>query len=457
MGRWYEYMMNMRERIRWIRSEVDNIVHKIMEQFYIYVILYIIVIVYPDSIGRRTEVYHSRSGKEYVPKSKRGKIRKAITEVSSRYIFKWAETVTKWCESINLKRRPRKYDPKKFMKGRSVIKKYMERASRIIAYSVVAMTAGNTQSKSKEEQIVARFDTDSDEIGIDNRCSACISHKIEDFIGAPIETNKTIKGFGGSRVENIMKGTIKWKWSDDSGRNHTFIIPNSYYVPSGSVRLLSPQHWAQSLMRQQGNKDEIAGCDTKHNKVIMYWDKGSSKLTIPISKNNNVATFFLAAGYRKFGLFCEQAEIDYEKQMREPMICMPVDIEKQEIIQEEEKNKNEMKLNWPKLRGVGTYLDMDKRSIEESERDRKGDPKMGSSIEAEFLNIHQRYGHISFRRLKEMAEQGIINKKYSRSRIPVCSTCRFAKASKRRWRDKPRSIDQTIDKEVKPGGRVSVK
>ena len=225
----------MRERIRWIRLEVDNTVRKIMEQLYIYIILYIIVIVYPNSIGRRTEVCHCRSGKEYVPKGKRGKIQKVITEVISRYIFKWAEKVTKWCESIKLKRRQRKYGPKRFMNEESVIKKYMKRATRIIAYLVVAMTAGNTQSKSKEEQIVARFDTDSDEIGIDNRCSACISHKIEDFIGAPIETDKTIKGFGGSRVKNIMKGTIKWKWSDDSGRNHTFIIPNSYYVPSGSV------------------------------------------------------------------------------------------------------------------------------------------------------------------------------------------------------------------------------
>ena len=39
------------------------------------------------------------------------------------------------------------------------------------------------------------FDTDSRPIGIDNRCSACISHKKEDFVGELKSTKKTIRGF----------------------------------------------------------------------------------------------------------------------------------------------------------------------------------------------------------------------------------------------------------------------
>lgn len=42
----------------------------------------------------------------------------------------------------------------------------------------------------------------------------------------------------------IMKGTIRWKWLDEDGMEHTFSNPNSFYVPSGKV-CLSPQHWAQ--------------------------------------------------------------------------------------------------------------------------------------------------------------------------------------------------------------------
>ena len=44
---------------------------------------------------------------------------------------------------------------------------------------------------------IARFDTDSIQIGVDNRCSATMSHDISDFIGPLEPTNRTIKGFGG--------------------------------------------------------------------------------------------------------------------------------------------------------------------------------------------------------------------------------------------------------------------
>ena len=92
-----------------------------------------------------------------------------------------------------------------------------------------------------QERIV-RFDTDVKPIGVDNRCSACISPYIEDFIGPLEDTNKTIKGFAGARTDNPKMGTLRWQWADDSGKRDTFEIPNSYYVPSCKLRLLSPQH-----------------------------------------------------------------------------------------------------------------------------------------------------------------------------------------------------------------------
>ena len=57
-----------------------------------------------------------------------------------------------------------------------------------------------------QERIV-RFDTDAKPIRVDNRCSACISPYIEDFIGPLEDTNKTIKGFAGARTDNPKMGT----------------------------------------------------------------------------------------------------------------------------------------------------------------------------------------------------------------------------------------------------------
>ena len=59
--------------------------------------------------------------------------------------------------------------------------------------SVVAM-----KSTTHTER-VAQFDTDSGPLGIDNRCSACISHIKADFIGELIPCTRTIKGFRGTR------------------------------------------------------------------------------------------------------------------------------------------------------------------------------------------------------------------------------------------------------------------
>ena len=60
-----------------------------------------------------------------------------------------------------------------------------------------------------QERIV-RFDTDVKPIGVDNRCSACISPYIDDFIGPLEDTNKTIKGFAGTRMDNPKMGTLRW-------------------------------------------------------------------------------------------------------------------------------------------------------------------------------------------------------------------------------------------------------
>ena len=54
------------------------------------------------------------------------------------------------------------------------------------------------------------FYTDSAPVGVDNRCSGCISHKVIDFIGELVHCNRTTKGSGGTRTTNIKMGTIEW-------------------------------------------------------------------------------------------------------------------------------------------------------------------------------------------------------------------------------------------------------
>ena len=91
-----------------------------------------------------------------------------------------------------------------------------------IAYHAVAMQA----SKGKHSTIM-HFDTNAGNIGLDNRASACISHESTDFVGELRESNRVIKSFSGGRTKSPMVGTLKWRWLDDDGKEHTSIIPLS--------------------------------------------------------------------------------------------------------------------------------------------------------------------------------------------------------------------------------------
>ena len=92
-------------------------------------------------------------------------------------------------------------------------------------YSIMAMEA-----KPNMKTNSVRFDTDSAPVGIDNRCTGCIFHVAEDFVGQLRDSDKSIKGFGGSRTSNIKIGTLSWKWMDNEGKESKFLIPIIHFT-----------------------------------------------------------------------------------------------------------------------------------------------------------------------------------------------------------------------------------
>ena len=124
----------------------------------------------------------------------------------------------------------------------------------------------------------ASFDTDSGPRGIDNRCRGCMSNKSSKFDGELLPVKQFIKDFGGSRTYNVMVGTIKWKVEEDSGKVHTFRIPNSYYVPDGGVRLFSPQHWANTQKDRKPTQD--TGSTTLADRVTLFWHQRHLSKTV---------------------------------------------------------------------------------------------------------------------------------------------------------------------------------
>jgi hypothetical protein len=200
-----------------------------------------------------------------------------------------ADPISKWANS----RKERKTIFEQTKIARRMQKGNGKKRMAFLAFATVAMqgTGGLKDNHTS-------FDTDSAPIGIDNRCTGCISHRIEDFEGPLQESNRAIKGFGGTRTTNVKIGTIVWRWNDNQGKHHKFVIPKSFYVPQGNVRLLSPQHWAQT---QKDRKPTAGtGSETLDDKITLFWKQRKYKLTLPLGRNDNVATFTLADGFKSF-------------------------------------------------------------------------------------------------------------------------------------------------------------
>ena len=72
------------------------------------------------------------------------------------------------------------------------------------------------------------------------------------------------------------------------------------------------------------------------------------------------------------------------------------------------------------------------------------------------LRYHYQYGHISFQRLKKMAEQKVIPRRLKDIPTPACLACHYAKATKRPWRHKSQKHYKPPPPPTLPGEVVSV-
>ena len=302
----------------------------------------------------------------------------------------------------------------------------------VMVFSAAAKSAG-----------ITTFDTDSGEVGIDNRASGCFSHMISDFVGPMRNCNKVVKGFGGSRTSNVKMGTLKLSWDDDRGDKTTHLIPNSYYSKAGGVRLLSPQHFAQELHKE----DRTIGSRTTAREISLTWGNGSIK-TVPLDRKSNVATFHLSPGYDRFNAFCVQANIEADHDDN------PIHTQWQsEQLDHRDADHTETPVRtWPSI-GMNRFsLAGERRIIDNygSSDDKK------RSLESEMLQIHYNMGHIHPERLKIMAKQGVIPPKFQHVKMPFCAACAFGKATRNPWRSRSTNNKDEVERPRSPGEVVSV-
>ena len=158
-------------------------------------------IIGPPGNSRRAARARRRRDQHYLLRSKPKRTRKRT--VAGGYSIGNLLSIFKAKDGQNPARREREHKMRSALRSLQPDHSPFDRRRRaitgLIVMSVMAMRTENMSIKHHK----AYFDTDSKSIGIDNRCSACISHDLNDFVGEVYKTDRVIKGFAGTRTTNV--------------------------------------------------------------------------------------------------------------------------------------------------------------------------------------------------------------------------------------------------------------
>ena len=330
-----------------------------------------------------------------------------------------------------------------------------------------------------------RFDSDSYLMGVDGHASYCMANSTDQFDGdlRLIDGDHQVDGIGsGIAIKGI--GTFKFRLEDDEGQVHTIRVPNSLYVPSLKRVLLAPHHWAQEA---HDNVPTPRGTwmATYDDCIILYWNQGTYKRTIPLSKNTNTPLTRTASGtktYRAYSAVIEALKACTPHSRKEHVLQRPNSRESatdsDEFIADEnlllsshrkEKVVDDTSADDDTVRHSNTVTGMPTKSLHDSKIERAGpltfDPcpdttheeshvHVASDNQTELMHWHYRLGHLSFPKLKVLAKLGEIPKHLANVLPPVCAGCAFGAMTKVPWRGKEAA--KTLFKATKPGQCVSV-
>jgi hypothetical protein len=252
------------------------------------------------------------------------------------------------------------------------------------------------------------FDTESFPIKIDNCCTRTMSHRKRDFVVGSMKPvqNLTVKGYGGSNTSITHHGTISWTIQDDNGTSQTLLIPNSFYVPSSTIRLLSPQHMAQQMKQMNDHFPMRRGtwCAMYDDAITLQWNQRKYTKRVKVDpESSNVGTIWSVPGYQAHNRFCVNMATLVDDWNGIPQ-CYKVNLEESEI----NNSNNDI------IEHKGSVTEHGEEQVTTHSNDfridgpiSKGDqkePEWYDSDTEKLLQWHHRLSHVSMARLQRMAK-----------------------------------------------------
>jgi hypothetical protein len=284
-------------------------------------------------------------------------------------------------------------------------------------------------------------------------------------------------------------GTIKLKIYDDDGVIHDILIPNSYYVPMGQSRLLSPQHWAQ-----QANDTfpfrHGTWCATYNDCIICYWNQQKHKVTVRLDPGcSNVGTIDNASGVNTALHLIDSTwpaaqDLAFNSLVQIPEIVpdlyppnnddhgLPLEKPNSDVVHvipHDDDHPPTFHHSTTKSEGgskhESTNLDPDRPlhilQLPTDLEVTKAQENPNKSDETEMKNRrllkwwHERLAHISMHTVQHMAALGLLPSSIAKCKIPTCQGCMFGTMTRKPCitKSSPRPMSIII---TAPGDCVSV-
>ena len=314
-----------------------------------------------------------------------------------------------------------------------------------------------TKGRSIRNNVV--FDTDSFKVGIDTCASKCMSYMPSDFIQSSLKPNTLstkVKPYGkGPKLSISHVGTVKWKIQDDEGKVHNILIPNSFLVPEGRSRLLSPQHWGKEAIREGNCEDPDSTHSIQyHNRnVLVFGNQGQFKRTVYNDVSADVPYFYTATGCSNYKRYVKEVDKVHKNKIKalETVIYYSVTSEGNEPRTDEP--------NYSPISAIFNDEDINEfisqaESPNASLLSQEEEHMAATTDRGELLRWHHRLGHMSFDKLQCLAKANIIPKRLATVKKPKCVACIYGKMHRRPWRSK--GDQRNIRKPTMPGECVSV-
>ena len=243
-----------------------------------------------------------------------------------------------------------------------------------------------------------------------------------DFISSLTPIIVQVKTYDKTTTRELHRGTIRWYWHDDSGNEHQFDIPNSYYDPAGT-RLLSPQHWARETKRTNKFKGGTVYHRGDDEVTELHWGDHMRRLQLT---TNGVAD--LPARNTDKQTTPSSVDLKQELPPLNTVYCQQV--------------KHVSPTFWESDPALKPELDKLPKTLNKLNfaTDSKQTPRQHQNL----LWYHQRLGHISNSKIRRLAKAGILPTRLQFEQEQKCLYCIRAKSTRRQWRHRTPKHKQRV-------------